>query len=400
MRRAVVLASLVLASLALLAAPAYAALYDISITKPSSSTVSGNVTVHVSSTGLNDPDHAAYEVRTSSEGWSESAKIGMSRVSGGFESTFDSSGYANGAYKILVRAWNNGIRSYNPNDSGSYASSSKSINISNAPPIPTGVAAYGGKGSASVAWYAVSTADRSDFAGYRVYRAGASGGCPAFGGDYQLQETTFSTTHSESGVSAGTYCFVVTATRTSPSSGTVESGPSDASSADVATGSSPPPSPTPTPSGSPSPTPSGSPSGSPSPSTKPPSGPWIRYGTGPGANAGPVPRAPSVAGGGSEGLGSYKENLPYGPQQVNQPVAGAAQGDSRTIATAGSDSRHQAKLLLAWGFLLVGVALIMRGFLTSPKDATAMPEPASTVEPTPVTDSEEAPRKRGRKTRR
>lgn len=99
----------------------------------------------------------------------------------------------------------------------------------------------------------------------------------------------------------------------------------------------------------------------------------------------------------TENFGNYKENLPYGPQQVNQPVAGAVQDGSRTIAVAGSDSRRQAKVLLAWGFLLVGIALVMRAYLTSPKTAPAsteveMAEAAGAEVPTPIAALvEEAP---------
>jgi hypothetical protein len=67
------------------------------------------------------------------------------------------------------------------------------------------------------------------------------------------------------------------------------------------------------------------------------------------------------------GQDGYESNLPYGPTQVNQPLSGAAEGGgSGLVGAAGADSRRQAKLMLAWGFLLVGVALLLRSVLEPP----------------------------------
>jgi hypothetical protein len=63
--------------------------------------------------------------------------------------------------------------------------------------------------------------------------------------------------------------------------------------------------------------------------------------------------------------GTYDPNLPYGPTQVNQPLNGAAEGGQAGTVGATADSRRQAKLMLAWGFLLVGVALLLRSLLFS-----------------------------------
>ncbi len=290
MRRSASVLLLAVATVAMLATSASAALYSINITQPSSSTVAGNVTVYVSVSGVTKPSSAAYEMNSGS--WSESSKHSLTKLSNGnFQATFDSGGYANGSYKILVRAWNNGVMTYNPNDSSTYASDSVSVKVNNAPPAPSSVTASGGKGTASASWYAISTADRSDFAGYRVYRASSPDGtCPSFD-TYQYLETTFSTAHSDSGMSAGTYCYVVTSTRSSPVSGTIESSPSSSASADVQASGSPSPSPSPS---------SGGGGGSPSPSGSPPPG-WhptgnlIQFGRGPGAHA-PSRRRPEAPG--------------------------------------------------------------------------------------------------------
>ena len=71
------------------------------------------------------------------------------------------------------------------------------------------------------------------------------------------------------------------------------------------------------------------------------------------------------------GDGGFDANLPYGPAQVNQPLSGAAEGGGSTLVGSGSDSRRQAKLMLAWGFLLVGVALLLRSILFSRSEPAA-----------------------------
>ena len=411
MRRSAAVLLAAMGLLILLAPAADAALYTINITQPASSaSVSGSVTVHVDTSGVNTPSNAAYQVNSGT--WSDSSKIGMSKSGSDFQAGFDSSAFANGSYKVLVRAWNSGIKSYNPNDSSTYASDSVSIKISNSPSPPSNVLAYGGQGSASVEWYAIPTADRSDFTGYRVYRAQSSGGsCPAFDA-YESQGTTYSTTHSESGLAVGTYCFVVTATRSSPSSGTVESSPSPSATADVSPSGSPSPTPSGSPGGSPSPGGIPSPGGSPSPSIPP--GPFIKYGRAPGAHAPNAPNAPAVPGGYAEGDEGYQDNLPYGPQQVNQPVDGAANGGSRTIGGSGSDSRRQAKLLLAWGFLLVGIALLLRSFLGSQPatpeggiveeagagEVTIAEAASAEGDPTDLVDQKDVPRGKSRRSSR
>jgi hypothetical protein len=81
------------------------------------------------------------------------------------------------------------------------------------------------------------------------------------------------------------------------------------------------------------------------------------------------------------GDGGYDANLPYGPTQVNQPLSGAAEGGGSSLVGAGSDSRRQAKLMLAWGFLLVGVALILRSILFTRSEPTTVSAGAATDEP-------------------
>jgi hypothetical protein len=68
------------------------------------------------------------------------------------------------------------------------------------------------------------------------------------------------------------------------------------------------------------------------------------------------------------------------------------EGGARSAGVLGDDSRRQAKFLLAWGFLLVGIALLLRAFLTGPTPAVA--EAAGTGEGAVVADpvaEEEAP---------
>ncbi len=68
------------------------------------------------------------------------------------------------------------------------------------------------------------------------------------------------------------------------------------------------------------------------------------------------------------------------------------------MSIVGTDGRHQAKVLLAWGFLLVGAALLMHSFLAArPPVATATETPVDENPVSIVTEQDETAAPPGRK---
>lgn len=390
-----------------LAQSAWAVLYRVAITQPTTSGVSGSVPVHASAKGFaTTPTNAAYQVRPPGSGWLESAKVAMRRVgSGEFEASFASGGYLNGTYTLYVRAWGGEVLPYDPNDPATYAGSSKTLHISNAPSVPGGVSAIGGQDAASVTWSASSDTSRADFAGYRVYRTVAAGGaCPAFDGSYELRHTTDATAYHEEGLPAGTYCYRVTATRTSPTSGTVASGASDAATALVSgalgDGGDPSPSPSPGdggsggdggggPGGGGDGDGSGSGAGGPGGTGGAPG--YADFGTAPGAVAPDAPEPPALPKTAHARPAApvavdngYDQDLPYGTRNGTDEVL-SAPGALESAREDGVPPRNGALALIGAGVALILSSLLLWRFARrGAASAAAVPRPAPTPQGEPT----------------
>jgi hypothetical protein len=179
------------------------------------------------------------------------------------------------------------------------------LDVSNAPPVPQGLTVRGGAGSAFVEWEQVTTADRSDFAGYEVHVAAKAGTtCPGFGEAYTLRATTFATSHTEEGLAAGAYCFRVRALRSSPETGTVGSKVTGAAEARVAKG------------------------------------------TGEGTAGDPD--------------GQYTPGLPYGPATEITPIDG---GEAGGPLEAGAEEGRNRWAFMAGGLVLAILALLLRRYV-------------------------------------
>lgn len=350
MRRTILSSLLGLALAAALVSPAWAEGFTISISSPSSGHIStGTVGVRVDyAVQQESPTDAAWQLQPGAGSWVDNTGTLMSPAGSGWDSSYDSTKYANGAYRLIVRAWGGG---YDPADTSSFAESSVDLRINNAPPVPSGLRASGSGGSVTVAWDAIDGQDRPDFRGYEVYRAALSGSsCPGIDG-YAFRTTVTSPTYSESGVTQS-YCYVVVASRTSPVNATISSDPSSPVVANkngqVGGGGG---------NGGGGGGDDGG-GGSDGPVS------YVRYGSSGRGGAAQAPDAPEVR----EVIpdGPFDEHLPYTPTTVEDFNRILSEGGGVTNVLAGSDARHRAFTLVAAGLLLGVSAMQIRRFVAAP----------------------------------
>ncbi|MFN2543094.1 MAG: hypothetical protein ABR600_00790 [Actinomycetota bacterium] len=357
MRRVLSAVALTLGVGLLAAQPANATLYAISLVGPQaqggSATVSGTATVEIAPTGPTKPAGAAYVVAPQGSGWDETSKVGMSKSSNGhFYAPLATGSIINGTYSLYARAWGGELKQYDPGDPSTYASDSLTLLVDNAPGTPQQLQGLPAPGAAILDWGAVTDSDRGDFVGYRVYVAAPSGDtCPDFGDAYRALQATDTTRVMVTGLDTGGQCFRVTAVRTSPVSGTIESGPSDATRVTISSAS-----PTQTPGGGATTGPGSGSSASTGHHTHTVKrdGLTIVYGSAPAARAPVLPVAPlAPVFAGADPMspdGPFSRHLPYrSPRSAGGAIPGAAAVDVAREAGAAGASPY----LFALGGVLV-----------------------------------------------
>jgi hypothetical protein len=171
--------------------------------------------------GVGDAEQAAYHVRTGG-GWSSSASAYLPQTGERrFGTDWDSSGLSNGDYELEIRVWGD-VPAYDADDPATFASAVVPMRIDNPPPAPAHVRVTGSAGTLRVAWNAVSSSDRDDFLGYRVWVRDGSG-CPGDLASYEEAASTEQTSFGTAGVEPGAYCVRVTAVRRSAVTGEIAS---------------------------------------------------------------------------------------------------------------------------------------------------------------------------------
>jgi hypothetical protein len=311
---AVALLSLASPLVALLAGPASASVpYSVEIVRPRGeegrARVRGTVAVLADVRGLGEASDVRFVLTEPDGGWDPaSARALELRDDGLWAGSFDSRAIANARYRLIVRAWGGSGGPYDPDDDSTFAVANLIVEVGNPPEIPQGVVVEGGAGGLTVRWDEVPEAGRSDFAGYEVYLdlADEAGACPAFPGDYSLRSTTFATSHSEGGLDAARYCARARALRTSPSSGQVPSGISEAAVGSVS----------------------------------------------PGDGSSP----------GSPGEGQYSPSLPYSPITDVTPVPGGGVAGPEA-EEAGTDEARNRWMWMAGGLVVVVLSLLLRRYV-------------------------------------
>ncbi|HYU58734.1 MAG TPA: hypothetical protein VEO00_11890 [Actinomycetota bacterium] len=304
---------------ALVAPPAAARSPAVRLVAPQPGEARGRVIVRVDAEG--DPAGAAFEVRPRGSGWDEALAVPLQPSAGGFEAVLDTRPLPNGAYRLLARAWWADAVAYDPADGDTFAADGIALSVANPPPRPALASPRAGRGRVSLSWTQVATSDRSDFAGYGVYRAAArSGRCSAFGPLFVRVETTFGTTHVSSGLARGRYCFAVVALRTSPVAAEVASRATAPSLVRVVRG-----------------------------------GPPVSEGGDPDAAQGP-----------------YVPTLPYDPADLVKVVAAVIErGGLRDVGPLGSGRERQALVFVAVGLLLAVAAAGLLFAMRVPRETPA-----------------------------
>jgi hypothetical protein len=352
MRRTILTSLLGLALAASFVAPAWAEGFTISISSPSSGHIAtGTVGVRVDySVQQESPSDAALQLQPSGGSWADGGGTAMSLSGNGWDGAFDSTQLANGAYRLIVRAWGGG---YDPADPASFAETSVDVRVNNAPPSPTGMRASGSGGNVTIAWDPIGGQDRADFRGYEVYRAPASGSsCPGIDG-YAYKTTVMAPSYGDSGLTQS-FCYAVVASRTSPVNGTISSDPSAPVVANkngqVSGGGGG----------------GGNGGGGGGNGGGGGGGPvtYIRRGSSGRGGAPPAPDAPHVR----EVIpdGPYSDHLPYTPTTVEDFNRILSEGSGVSSALGGSNGRHRAMTLMAAGLLLGVSAMQIRRFVATP----------------------------------
>jgi hypothetical protein len=266
--------------------------------------------------GLGGASDVAYVLTEPGRPWDQARITSMDQLEAGgpWEGFLDTTVIPNGSYRLRVRAWGGSAGAYDAGDPETYAGAVLTVDISNAPPAPQGLAVQGGAGQAFASWEAVATADRSDFAGYEVYLAAkAATGCPRFGEAYTVRATTFATDHTEEGLGAGLYCFRIRALRSSPLTGTIGSKVTGAQEARVAKGDA--------------------------------------------LGSGGDPDDPN---------GQYSPGLPYGPATEVTPIPGGPVAGGPL--EAGAEEGRNRWLFMAGGMVLAILALLLRRYVKTAPD--------------------------------
>ena len=348
-RRALAVAALAFSFGLALAGTAWAEAFTISISSPSSGAVLyGNTTVRIeyNSTG-ETPTGAAFKLSPSGS-WVGDG-VPMSQSGSGYVATFDSNVAPNGSYTLIARAWGG---SYDPEDSSSYAQATAPVKVNNAPPAPSGLAASGSGGSVTITW-AGGEESRSDFQGFQVYRAAASGGsCPGIG-SFSSRASVNAPSYSES--ISNTYCYAVVAKRYSPQSGTITS---DFSAPVMANGSGQVDGGGGNGGGGGGGGNGGGGSGGGGGNVE-----YVRYGRAGGGSAPAPPEAPEVREIVQDG--PFKEHLPYAPVSVEEFNRIVSEGSGISGGLVAADARHRAMTLVAAGLLLGVSAMQIRRFVSS-----------------------------------
>jgi hypothetical protein len=314
-------------------APAFAqepsASYSITVESPGSVAL-GSVPLRVRSAGgVRDAEFAAYHLRVAG-GWSEAQSVMLPRIGENlFEKGIDTTTLANDAYRIEVRVWSD-VPPYDPTDPRTYSRSIVDVAVDNPPPTPTGLQALTPATSLRVGWQAVTTADRADFLGYRVYlRKGKT--CPAVLTAYREVGQADGLIFVDEKLAAGEYCVRVAAARKSAISEVVLSAPSKAAKVSISRGNDPIV-----------------------------QGGGIVFETTEGAD----PPPPPALGEGEAIIsdGEFVEDLPYGAQTITQEARGPNAPGEAISREAGVDPRR-TPTLIATGLVLATLAGLLRRFL-------------------------------------
>jgi hypothetical protein len=161
------------------------------------------------------PKYGAYHIRTIGS-WADGERVNMTRVgTGAFEAPLVTDSLPNDRYRLEVRVWGD-VPPYNPRDPNTFARSIIEVAVDNAPPAPAGLQAVSPSSALRVGWNGIDTADRSDFAGYRVFQW--NGACTEDTSGYtvlaQVEGALFTQRQEP-----GRYCLRVAAVRRSEISG-------------------------------------------------------------------------------------------------------------------------------------------------------------------------------------
>lgn len=329
MRRALFPIAIVLAA----SAPAWAqqptVSYSVTIDSPGSVAV-GEVTLRVRvSGGVQEPEAAAYHLRTSGA-WSQGQSLRLSRTGEGtFEGSIDTVAIPNDAYRIEARVWSD-VPPYDPGDPRTFARATLDLAVDNPPATPQGVEALTPATSLRVGWRAVDTAEREDFAGYRILlHRGRS--CPPDISAYRTYEQPDGVFFTQEKVAPGDYCVRVASARASEVTGAVLSPPSAPVRISIEKGNDP-----------------------------------IIQGDGIviETNEEAVPPPPPVLGDADPIIsdGEFVEDLPYGSQTITQEAEQADDGEPVSLE-AGHDPKR-TPVLIAAGMILATFAGLIRRFLS------------------------------------
>lgn len=294
-----------------------------------------SVEASVGEGGVGDAKYAAFHARLPGTSWSQDLAVAMAPVAEGrFASTqpWDTALLENGDYRLEVRIWGD-VPPYDANEERTYSREVFDVKVDNAPPRPGRPSVSTTPGSLVVTWPAAATSERTDFAGYSVWRQKRRSGCARSLTLYKHLADVVETHLALETKTRARYCFRVVARRISTVTGTVASSPSRAVAV-VARVAAP--------------------------------------GTGgaPGARRGatgkprklPPPRAPALSGGSRLAIsdGTYGDRLPYSSRRVLRRIRAAQELEVQASSgrEPGADPRRTpasiaAGLILAMGALLV-----------------------------------------------